>query len=165
MKQLALLIVLVTACGGDRDPENSALCGFSALAAGTLVLDQFQAGTTVLDEAPQALASGVIPARVVGRGTNRALAAKGPEGVVLGYEGEGFPQRPGFAVALVDDSSEVLRGVLIFDTNGPADYPQLGTISSATSTIPLYGMRIRWSAVSEPRCPLFADVTDSAAAR
>jgi hypothetical protein len=50
----------------------------------------------------------------------------------------------------------VFRGVLIFDSDGPADYPQIGTVSSASSTVPLYAMRITWSRVSNPKCPLFA---------
>lgn len=151
------VFVLVAACAGDRNPENSPTCGLSALAAGTIVLDQFQAATTVLPDAPDGL-TGTVAARVVGRGTARALVARADSGVTLGYEGEGFPARPGFGVALVDDSSEVFRGVLIFDSDGPADYPQIGTISSTTSTIPLYAMRITWSRVSSAKCPLFAAV-------
>jgi hypothetical protein len=46
--------------------------------------------------------------------------------------------------------------VLIFEASGPADYPQIGTISSPTSSLPLYAMRITWSRVSDQRCPLFA---------
>lgn len=152
---LPALLTLAAACGGQRNAENSAVCGFAALAAGTVVLDQFQAATTVMPTAPADLA-GTVAARVVGRGTARALVARSDSGVTLGYEGEGFPARPGFAVALVDDSSEVFRGVLIFDSDGPADYPQIGTISSATSSLPLYAMRITWSRVSDERCPLFA---------
>jgi hypothetical protein len=161
MKRLLLpLILLAVACGGDRNAENSAMCGFSAVAAGTMVLDQFQGRSTVMPEAPAGL-TGTVPARVVGRGTARALVARTDSTVMLGYEGPGFPERPGFGVALVDDSSEVFRGVLIFDSDGPADYPQIGTISSATSTLPLYAMRITWSRVSSEKCPLFAAVTDS----
>jgi hypothetical protein len=151
------LILLAAACGGNRNPENSAMCGLSAIAAGTMVLDQFQGRTTVMADIPPDL-TGTIPARVVGRGTARALVARSDSAVTLGYEGAGFPERPGFAVALVDDSSEVFRGVLIFDSDGPADYPQIGTISSAISSIPLYAMRITWSRVSSEKCPLFAAV-------
>jgi len=155
-----LLLPLLLACGAERNPENSAMCGLAALAAGSMILDQFQGASTVMDAAPPDLA-GTVPARVVGRGTTRALVARTDSDVSLGYEGEGFPAVPGFAVVLVDDSSEVLRGVLIFETDGPADYPQIGTISSATSTLPLYAMRINWGRVSDERCPLFA-VRDSA---
>ena len=136
------------------------MCGFAAMAASSLVLEQFQKATTVMADAPDDLA-GTVAARVVGHGTHHALVARTDSTVALGYEGEAFPPIPGFAVALVDDSTEVLRGILIFDTDGPVDYPQIGTISSATSTLPLYAMRITWSRVSDPRCPLFA-VSDSA---
>jgi len=153
--RVLVLPLILVACGGDRNPENSAVCGMAAMAAGTMILDQFQARTTVLDAAPPDLV-GTVPARIVGRGTARALVARTETGVALGYEGEGFPEIPGFAVALVDDSTEVLRGVIVFESAGPADYPQIGVISSATSSLPLYAMRITWSRVSEPRCPLFA---------
>jgi hypothetical protein len=155
LRSSILLLPLVLACGGDRNPENSAMCGFTAMAAGSMILDQFQGRSTVIATAPADLA-GTVPARVVGRGTTRALVARTDSGVLLGFEGEGFPATPGFALVLVDDSTEVLRGVLIFETDGPADYPQIGTISSATSTLPLYAMRVTWSRVSDERCPLFA---------
>ncbi len=163
MKRFMVLLVPLLACRGERDPENSAICGLGMIAAGNVVLERFSAASTLLETAPPGL-TGAVPARVVGRGTTRALAAKGPDsvGIVVGYEGEGFPMRPGWAVALVDDSSEVFRGILVYDSNGPPDYPQIGTISSATSTLPLYGMRIRWASVSDERCPLFADISDPA---
>lgn len=155
-----LLLPLALGCGGDRNPENSAMCGLAAVAAGSMVLDQFQGRTTVMTEPPADL-QGTVPARIVGRGTTGALVARTDSGVALGFEGEGFPAQPGFAVVLVDDSTEVLRGVLVFESDGPADYPQIGTISSATSTLPLYAMRINWGRVSDERCPLFASPTGS----
>ena len=154
MRRLLLLTLALGACRSERNAENSAVCGITALAAGNMILDQFQGGTTVLRAAPPDLV-GDVPARVIGRGSATALAARADSGVVLGYSGEGFPDRPGFAVALVDDSSEVFRGVLIFESDGPADFPQIGTVSSASSTIPLYAMQVRWSRVSDPKCPLF----------
>jgi len=155
MRYLVLLLPLAVACTANRNPENSAVCGFAAMAASSLVLDQFQQRTTVMPAAPADL-QGTVPARMVGHGTTRALVARTDSNVTLGFEGEGFPATPGFAVVLVDDSTEAMRGVLVFDSDGPVDYPQIGTISSATSTIPLYAMRITWSRVSDPRCPLFA---------
>jgi hypothetical protein len=157
MRSLLLFpLGVAVACGGGRNSENSPVCGITAVAQARVVFDQFQARTTVLDSAPPGL-EGAVPARVVGHGTGQALAARAQEGgMVLGFEGGGFPARPGFAVTLVDDSSEVVRGVLVFESDGPADYPQIGTISSSTSTLPLYAMRITWSRVSDQRCPLFA---------
>jgi len=107
----------------------------------------------------------VLPARVVGRGTTRVLVTRGPGGLIMGFEGEGFPRTPGFGVLLVDDSSEVTRGVLIYDKEEQDAIPKLGTISGAASTIPLYGMRVNWGGVSDPRCPLFAPLAPDSTSR
>lgn len=155
------LLGAVAACSeGNRNPENTMRCAIQAMGAANHVLERFQLGTTVMDHPPTGLRD-TVPARVVGHGTARALVAPNPEGIVAGYEGEGFPTRPGFAVALVDDSTEVFRGILIFETDGPANYPQIGTISSATTTLPLYAMRAPWSVVSTDQCPLFRVTADS----
>jgi hypothetical protein len=95
---------------------------------------------------------------VVGYGTARALVTQGREGLVMGYEGQGFPVKPGFALLLVDDSSEVSRGVLVYDKEEQDGVPTLGTISGAASTIPVYGLRVNWPSVSDPRCPLFGSM-------
>ena len=87
-----------------------------------------------------------------------ALAAFGPDGAVLGFEGEGFPNAPGFGLILVEDSLETFQGVLVFETEAPRGLPMLGSISSTTMTLPLYGLRVTWSAVSDPRCPLLSPV-------
>ena len=73
--------------------------------------------------------------------------------------GEAFPRTPGFGVLLVDDSSEVTRGVLIYDKEEQERVPKLGTITGTRSTIPLYGLRVNWNGVSDAKCPLFAATT------
>jgi len=161
MKRIICLALGLAACGGGPRTENSASCGFAAIAGSNLVLQQFQKRTTVMSDAPKGLDTSLVATRVVGYGTSASLAATSPKGIVLGYEGAGFPQRPGFAVALVDDSSEALHGVLVFESDGPVDYPQIGIISTATSTLPLYAMRVSWSDVSDRKCPLIGSVPDS----
>ena len=120
-----------------------------------MVLEQFAVPGKILTHLPAGV-EGVVPARVTGYGTARALAATGPDGAILGYEGEGFPTEPGYALALVEDSLDTFQGVLIFDLEPPQTIPQLGTVSSSTTTIPLFGLRVMWSAVSGERCPMFA---------
>jgi hypothetical protein len=120
-----------------------------------MVLEQFATPGKILSQIPVGV-QGVVPARVVGYGTARALAASGPDGIILGFEGEGFPSVPGFALALVEDSLDTFMGVLIYDLEPPQSLPQLGTVSSATTTVPLFGLRVMWSAVSSERCPMFA---------
>jgi hypothetical protein len=120
-----------------------------------MVLEQFATPSKIMSQLPMGV-EGVVPARVVGFGTARALAASGPDGVILGYEGEGFPTTPGYALALVEDSLDTFMGVLIYDLEPPESIPQLGTVSSSTTTVPLFGLRVMWSAVSSERCPMFA---------
>lgn len=154
---LILLAAAVVAACGRGNPENSAVCGFTNMAGATRVLDQLRVTTKVLSELPAGV-EGTVPARVVGYGTARALAGSGPEGAVLGYEGPGFPPVPGFGLILVEDSTDTFQGVLIYEIDPPPGYPQLGTISSATTTIPVYGLRVIWSAVSDRKCPLFGPI-------
>ncbi len=125
-----------------------------------MVLQQLRVSTKVLSDVPSDV-RGTVPARVVGYATASALAGETPRGVVLGYEGPGFPRTPGFGLLLVEDSVDTFRGVLIYDIAPPSGYPQLGTISSATTTLPVYGLRVAWGAVSSQRCPLFT-ATDTA---
>jgi hypothetical protein len=161
----ALVIVLsvgVIACE-KGNPENSPICGFTNMAGAAMVLEELRAGTKTLSEVPSDL-DGTVPARVAGYGTARALVGRGPDGLVLGYEGEGFPKIPGFGLILVEDSLDTFKGVLIYDIEPPKERPQLGTISTATGSIPLYGVRVTWGRVSTDQCPLFAEV-DTAVGR
>src|SRR5262245_9411632 len=103
------LLAFAAACGGN--PENSAACGFASFAGASMTMQQLGMRQKWLNRAPADLKA-VLPARVVGHGTARVLVTEGRDGVVMGYEGESFPRSPGFGVLLVDDSSEVVRGVL-----------------------------------------------------
>ena len=153
-RRTILLTVAALACTSGN-PEDSPTCAITMMASANSVLDQIRGGAKTLTDLPDGV-EGAVPARVVGYGTTRALAASSDAGVVLGYEGEGFPAQPGFALVLVEDSAEVFKGVLIYDLDPPRGLPQLGTVSGATSTIPLFGTRVAWAAVSTERCPLFA---------
>lgn len=148
------LLIGAVACG-TGDPQNSAVCGFTLLASGGRVLDQVANVNAVLRTPPEAMLSEVSPTRVVGHATARSVPREGPDGLVLTYEGEGMPAEPGFGVALVDDSSEVYRGVMIFEVS-PPDYPLMGVITNGISTLPLFGVRVHWSSVNSEKCPIFS---------
>lgn len=139
----------------EGNPENNPVCGIANMAGAAMVLEQFRVPGKLFNDLPDEL-DGVVPARVVGYGTARALTAVGPDGAVLGFEGDGFPAVPGFGVILVEDSLDTFKGVLVVETEPPQGLEPLGTISSATATLPLFGLRVAWSAVSSERCPLFA---------
>ncbi len=156
----SLGMVVIVACA-PADPENSATCAITMMASANRVLDQMRSGARTLNFPPYGL-EGTIAARVVGFGTQAALAAEAPEGAVVGYEGDGFPTEPGFGLAIVEDSAETFMGVLIFDLDPPRDLPQVGTVSNVSTTLPLYGARISWAAVSNDRCPLFGPINSPA---
>ncbi len=156
----ALFLLALAACSPSNRGENSAICGITMLAAGARILDHITLPHLALTEPPEALHEGIVPARVVGYGTTPAVTGLADDGrVTVTYQGEGFPSRPGFGAALVDDSSEVFRGILIWDAEPPpADYPLIGTIANTSITMPLIAVPVNWSSVNSDRCPLFAEL-------
>lgn len=164
MKRTFLLVPiagLVLACG-ERNPENSAACGFAMLGAGNAVRQQMMSGSKVLTQVPMDIGTR-IASRALGYGTTPAMVADSPDGPIVAYEGEGFPTVPGFGVILVEDSTDTFQGVLIMDLDPPGmGYPVLGGVTNGTYMIPLYGLRVSWGAVSTPNCPLFAAIDTAA---
>ena len=156
----ALFLLALGACSPPKRGENSAICGITMLAAGARILGQITLPHLALTEPPKALHDSIVAARVVGYGTTPAVTGLADDGrVTVTYLGEGFPSRPGFGAALVDDSSEVLRGILIWDAPPPpADYPRIGTITNTSTTMPLIGVLVNWSSVDSDRCPIFAEL-------
>jgi hypothetical protein len=152
MRRLIPLVLALAAC--QSNPDNSAVCGIASIAGATMALQYLPNEQARLTAPPGGIAS-VLPARVVGYAPTRVLVTDAPNGLVLGYEGGGFPATPGFGLLLVDDSSEVAHGVLIYDKEEQDGMPKIGTISGTASTIPLYGLRVNWPSVSDTRCPIF----------
>ena len=152
----ALCAAFAAACS-PQSSEDSASCGFAAMAGATMLLEQLRGGGRFIGTAPEEL-QGTVPARVVGYGTTPALVAYGPDGAMVGYEGPGFPTLPGWGLLIVEDSLDTFKGVLIYETEPPMGAPLLGGVVSGNYTIPLYGARVTWSAVSSERCPMFAAV-------
>ncbi len=166
-RNLLPLLLLTTACAPPNRGENSAICGITMLASATRIIEQVTLPHMALTEPPDELKSGVVPARVVGFGTSPASTGQGDDGrISVAFQGEGFPTEPGFGVALIDDSSEVFRGILIWDKEPPPrDYPSIGTISDPNIVMPLIGVRLNWASVNSDRCPIFANLDTLEAAR
>lgn len=157
---LASLGLLLGCARGDR--QNSMFCGLQMQEAGFRIMDQFPRGTALITDPPPELFQQRIPTRAMGHPTGYSMGAQGDSGVVLGFTGEGMPALPGFGVALVDDSSEVFRGVVIFETAPGEGFPRIGTIVGESSEIPLYAMRIYWHSVNSEDCPLFGTLDSTA---
>ena len=151
------LLAAATGCGPREHSENSAICGITLLASTAVIVDQFNQLKEAPTEAPEGL-EGRVATRAVGYGTTPATAVIGDDGMVaVEYVGQGFPETPGFGTAMVDDSSEVFHGILIWDMDPPPDdFPRIGTIADTNLVMPLIGMLVNWAAVNSERCPLFA---------
>jgi hypothetical protein len=162
-KFLPVVVAVFAACS-QGSAEDSAICGLTHLASVGKVLDL--AASSPVNEIgawPENVPNR-IPVRAVGYATGTGIVGEGPDGVIIGFEGEGFPTIPGFAVALVDDSSETFRGILIYDMDVPAALTVIGGVAGTQLVVPMYAFRINWGAVNDDRCPLFAPAAASSTA-
>jgi hypothetical protein len=146
------LTVAVAACGGD--PSRSPACGLALIAAPTLIQQQLLNARAVIPDAPRGLPDS-LPAMVIQQKQASVRVGYDAEGrIVMGYEGPGFPTRGGYGLLVVDDTSHRAVGVLIFESEEPKQHPRLGTITGGAAVLNLYGVRVDWASVSNPRCPL-----------
>jgi hypothetical protein len=70
------------------------------------------------------------------------------------YRGPGFPAR-GYGLLVVDDTSQRAMGVLVLDQEEPQGHPVIGTVIGSSTALNLFGVRVDWVSVNNPRCPLF----------
>jgi hypothetical protein len=125
-----------------------------------MILQRLTNATAVLTGAPRGLPA-TLPARVifVGEGVKppqgEALVAYSQNQLVMGYQGTGFPSPPGgYGLLVVDDSTQRAEGVLIYESDPPKNYAQIGTVTGADRSVPLFGVRVDWPSMNNPRCPL-----------
>lgn len=150
--------LVIAGCAGDR--SRSPVCGISLMAGPTLIQQQLNNARALLTEPPRGLPA-TLPARVAGHSEQgRVDVGAARDQLVLGYEGAGFPAPGpgGYGLLVVDDTSQRVVGVMIYESVRPPDsYPKLGTLTGGTTVLPLYGVRLSWADVSNPRCPLLGD--------
>jgi hypothetical protein len=156
---LALLSLPLAACGTGR--SGSPACGLAQAVGPTVILEQLQDTRMIVTEVPRGLPAS-LPARVVGQAQTKALVGYDQaHNLALGFQGIGlgFPINGagGYGLLVLDDTSQRVQGVLVYVSPTPNNYPQLGTISDQQNSIPLYGVRVDWSGVSNPKCPLLGD--------
>ena len=145
-------------CTGDR--SRSPTCGMALLIGPSLIQDRLRHLPFVLTDAPRGL-PGTLPVRVVGTTQQSTVAATYARGALtMEYQGAGFPaasvsDTTAYAILVVDDSTQRAQGVLIYESRRPPEgYPSIGALTDADRTIPLYGVRVDWANVSNPKCPL-----------
>jgi len=158
----ALLALLLAAC--RVDPSRSPVCGLQMLAGPRLIQEQLSNARALLAAAPRGL-SDVLPARVAGRSdTARAVRGVSQDQLALIFEGPYFPtvvnDSSAYGLLVVDDSSDRVVGLLVYESaRPPKDYPTIGLVVHDPATVPLYGVRLNWASVSNPRCPLLGAPT------
>jgi len=153
---LAIAAGIIAACGGGR---GSPTCGLALAAGPTLILQRLSVAGAVLREVPRGLPN-QLPARVVGQPQGEVLVAYEGNKLVLGYQGPQFPTDTTFAFGLliVDDSSQRVLGVLAYPSSTvPRGNPLLGVVTGSGAAIGLYGVRVSWADLTNPRCPLLGD--------
>jgi hypothetical protein len=154
---LGLLVAWFSAhCAGEGS-AHSPTCGLAQVVGPSLIQQQLINPASVLTEPPRGLASS-LPARVVGQSDQgEVLVARADTArqLIMGYQGSGFPAPPGgYGLLVVDDSTERALGVLVYESDPPRGDPVLGSVTGVDRSVPLFGVRVSWASVSNPRCPL-----------
>jgi hypothetical protein len=159
---LAAALLAIVACRVER--QRSPVCGMALLVGPSLIQQQMADARALLTDAPRGLPS-TLPARVAGSAdTGRVQVGSDTDRLDLELDGIPLPaisvdssgrDSTVFALLLVDDSTSVVQGVLLYERDRPpAEYPRLGVVASGSRSVPLYGLRLNWSSVSNPQCPL-----------
>jgi hypothetical protein len=152
------LSILVAACGGDA--SRSPACGLAVIAGPALIEQRFHNARAVITDPPRGLPDS-LPAMVIQQRQASVHVGYDPEGkaIVMEYVGDGFPTRGGYGLLVVDDTSQRAVGVLVYEGVEPRNYPHLGTITGGAARLNLYGVRVDWAGVSNPRCPILGAAT------
>ena len=157
--RLVLIALVVTACGrGGAGSSGSPTCGIAALAGPALISNQLTNARAVITDPPRGIPDS-LPALVLlqkSRDFGAVIVSHDAEGKVsMLYRGNGFPAR-GYGLLVVDDTSQRAMGVLLLDQEEPQRHPAIGSIVGGGTALSLFGVRVDWASVSNPRCPLFS---------
>jgi hypothetical protein len=166
IRRLAALLPLAAfAVAGCGAPSRAPVCGLAQIAGPTVIQQQLGNLRALITDAPRGL-PGTLPAYVIRAAVHgRVLVGYDGGRLVMGFEGGPFPTfssdtTQGYGLLVVDDTSQRAEGVLIYESpRPPADYPRLGVVSGGSTTLPLFGVRVDWASMSNPRCPLLGDST------
>jgi hypothetical protein len=153
---MAFLICAAAMSACNRGTSGSPTCGIALLAGPSLITSQLANARAVLTDPPRGL-SDSLPALVIQQKNERGavIVGRDAEGrVSMQFRGPSFPQR-GYGLLVVDDTSQRAMGVLILDQEDPSGHPAIGAVIGSSTSLNLYGVRVDWASVSNPRCPLF----------
>src|ERR1700704_5091770 len=157
MKRLVLPLLLLVAAACNRGSSGSPTCGIALLAGPAMITSQLANARSVLTDPPRGLPDS-LPVLVIQPQKNdrgAVIVSRDAEGKIsMQFRGPSFPTR-GYGLLVVDDTSQRAMGVLVVDQEDPAGRPAVGTIIGGSTALNLYGVRVDWASVNNPRCPLF----------
>ena len=151
-----LPLVLLVAAACTRGNSGSPTCGIALLAGPGLITSQQSNARAVLTDPPRGIPDS-LPALVIQQKNDRGavIVGRDAEGKIsMQFRGPAFPSR-GYGLLVVDDTSQRAMGVMILDQEEPLNHPAIGTIVGGGTALNLYGVRVDWVSVNNPRCPLF----------
>src|SRR5436190_4703646 len=161
MKRVALpTLMLAAGAACNRGTGGSPPCGIALLAGPSMITSQLSNARAVVTDPPRGLPDS-LPVLVIQQKNDRGavIVGRDAEGKVsMQFRGPAFPQR-GYGLLVVDDTSQRAMGVLVLDQELPAGHPAIGTVIGSSIALPLYGVRVDWASVNNPRCPLFGGPT------
>lgn len=151
--RLILVLLLAAACGRGGS-SGSPTCGIAAIAGPGLIREHLMNARAVITDPPRGLPDS-LPAIVISQKPGAVIVGRDAEQrISMQYRGPGFPSQ-GFGLLVVDDSTQRAMGVFIFEQQEPSQHPKIGSIIGGSAVLSLYGVRVNWANVSNPRCPLF----------
>lgn len=153
LRRTALALVAALGCApSNGDP----MCGMTALAGATMLLDQFNVPRQTLSEAPVSPPA-LLPVRIAAGPARRGLVSLGGNGWQVGVEGE-IPAGtvPGFGVLVVDGNGSP-RGVMLFGGLPVQGAPEIGRVRAGGLDLPLLGLRTDVAGLETAGCPFFPD--------
>jgi len=149
----ALALAAVAGCTrSGTDP----MCGMTALAGATMLLDQFSVPRQTLSEAPVEPPP-ILPVRIAAGPARRGLVSLEGPGWVVTVEGD-IPAEtlPGFGVLVVDEGGSA-RGVLLFSGLPIRGAPGIGRVRAGELDLPMLALRTDVAGLETEGCPFFPD--------
>lgn len=150
------LALLATACG-PAGVGGASVCGITALAGSTMLLDRFSTPRTAISMAPMR-APKALPARIAAGPAFRSLVSANPDSSWSVTVEGAMPNdiQPGFGVLVVSPDGSP-RGIMLYVGQRIAGAPVIGQVALSGGQVPLIGLQTDMAGLEDARCPFFPD--------
>ena len=148
------LLLLGIACAPAKGGDS--VCGITALAGATMLLDQFAVPQQTLSQPPRT-APRFLAVRLAAGPAYRGVVSAVDSSWAVRVEGQP-PQGviPGFGV-LITGPDGVARGVMLYTGQKLQGAPVIGSVTMAALSLPLVGLQTNIAGLEDAQCPFFPD--------